>query len=622
MGSINGTYNVVEALRKFRELATYPNPDVKPLIVNNRYFASIVSIYQNYGLVLFYAYYGRGKTYGVGYKLYHESHPRYGIYDKEYNTIYINARMTMYPENSPIYRYILQVKGREGANLIPAIIGGILHAGLQPKICLEMKKLLKGYYNPEDKSNPFCLSTFSLYDEKLINKISNYIPNPESVSEKGWDYLEDVIRNVNRLTGKKTIILIDEIERWLTERFAVPLHKFVRDLSIKIREYHDTIGTLDFKTILLVQKAIISEAEIQSIRDKFNTDPMLSAAKGITVIDEIKHYDINVYIDYIIEALDRLYRNTREPQFDGLKNLVIENKNKIRKYLKFIESIPARIAFGIIDRFIDELTRQKIYNMQYLKSDILINAIKNLLNNLKTVGSIWKLYSIVMEKSSLITDPDVKENISKIVDYISEHAMNIDENNSTSLTSTKKSYAIKKLIEIEQFGERKRGIEFGINMKCILFRTAKSKIKDINKDANNIVKSILNDLKYEIKLLQYKEKSIPRKIIVSLYPIIYRKSQDIDGLIKLYKMIKIKLEREIKDNINNYIGENIYGAVRAPRPEIVVNLFNPLIIDDDDIIVLYMLAQQSIIETNLQDYIDNRREEIINEIKTRWKIKD
>ncbi len=360
-------------LRTLEEFAMNLNPPEKPLLADNPYYRS-VKVHEDKLFHIYYAYYGYGKTYGVGLKFYHEA--RAGELKGIWDAILINLREML----SECYQFKTLV------NKIPSSIPvALILATLQSALAIE--KLIE---------TPKCRHIFSTLTIPPYLNLKKTIENIALTKVMDdVDKVDYAISEIMAFTRKPITIIFDEFESTIT--LIAPqarLSDFLYELGNLMRKLYDR-GKKKLRLVLLLQKALFTEDERkrfeEQIQHGYAGSP--SAIAGILVKREIRTYEPEVYVKYIEEALHRLSSKFSEKILENTIDTM--GLNRFRKALENnligLSNIPPRIAFPLVRNIVVEIATRALRNKIY-SSRILNEIIHPIINEYVKVNEILRFY--------------------------------------------------------------------------------------------------------------------------------------------------------------------------------------------------------------------------------------
>ncbi len=327
------SYTIGDLLARWtNETPKQPSPSEPVLLVEPDYFDTV----RMAGIAIVKALYGRGKTYGFGYNLYHTARIK-----RDQEVIYINAREVR-DRLTSIGSTEDQGKTLKLHNLL--LLGDALD--IVRLICI-------GYYLPQivNTNEGIYLATNTDLLKKICPNISNYLSKGLPIG------LREFLRDIAKASPRRLVIIIDEFEQLTSTTGGRPnveyVYNLIDQLLISLRP-----GVLDeqpgkFGIVLLIQelyyptdrmRKLVAESSYPAIGRMFS----VSDDGSIPV-----HYSIEAYMKYIENAIRGLVVNNYINQKIADLALQAFRDSNIRRLLReYLPNMPALIAFNILQQLL------------------------------------------------------------------------------------------------------------------------------------------------------------------------------------------------------------------------------------------------------------------------------
>lgn len=567
-------------LTLFDELAMKHNPSEMPLIADNPYYKSAKMLEEKL-FHIYYAYYGYGKTYGVGLKFYHEA--RAGELKHSYNVILINLREML--EHCNMFKDIVN-KIPYGNSMTETLILASIYAAAN------IEKFL---------SRSECKSIYAVLDLDPVSRrtISQLILSGAVDRSKTIEIIERVVEKITERTQKKTVIIFDEFES--TINYLVPnarLSEFLYEMGVLMRRLLDR-GLKRLRVILLLQKAIFNEEERNSFAERLNKGYGFgpTAVTGIIVNKEIKSYQPNVYVGYIKEALNRLSIKLNEPKIiSNTLHSIREDKFSARlKYLlRSLSKIPPRVAFPLIRKIV---------------SNIALNGLKRRIKDIKELDDIVeKVMNEYISVNEILLYYFDENKIQSIGNDILSRASyiildKIGREKKEDLFEVGGTYPGAVLLKRHSYDKKNQKLRVDVNILMARFKKLRR---------NSTIESMKN----------YIKKKYMNQVIQHILSLIgkYGKISELEvNIISVILKIPRVMLTPLQQAVEAAIEESI-DSINVEHSSIKVNKTMRVLLhnleEDMSIVLYYIGSDQEPSDETLKNYLTYRSEDLVNEIRT------
>lgn len=578
-------------LRSLDEMATHHNPTEKPLLVENRYYSKVENLEQ-YLFQVYYAYYGYGKTYGIGLKLYHES--LNGELKGRFDVILLNLRNILSATSNTDNRFschdfVKTINKLRGTEPHLALIATSLYLGAS-RFC------------GPDKC-PYCYSTIR---SRNSNKYSELPPftGHEKVNE---EFIDMLVRKISDINNTHIILVFDEFESVVGTVAPQQLDAFLYDIGSLLRRLYDR-GNKRLSIVVLLQKAIFAEAQRRSFENMLREG---SPIRGITTMEEIKSYPSHVYSSYVIEAILRIDKKYGTRFFNYLETALRLSKRSKRRSYEFrrsidekkrglrkefdkifvrLEKLPPRVAFPLVRKYTVNLLSELAFYIKMVDeqgNNVRAPEVRNMFEAVfkkifedesETFGIFPRLYMELGSGKNLFANELIKSSLNEMISTLLNELYGCDLHSISSyrISGFNISLCVK---NVREKGQPLMQIKLGILKPNELNKNvAPSKVIDR-------ISSIIVDKVYRYIALASENGDNPT---VELDGIVITSNRVDSNIVKM--IVRRAVEKTRKDI------EQFMGLEARVSSDVYIRR-----LENEDIIILYYM------------YKKRRREELVNE---------